>query len=109
MVEAGSTDLPAWAYFSRDLYSSSSWKGRKIIKMLVGYLVGWSCKNDEIIQEGVAHIWPFMKLGESVTFISIQYVVTSLVMNCSLFHFKDFYMCFLRIDGYPRYAGENND
>lgn len=42
--------------------------------MLVGYLVGWSCKNDEIMQKGVAHIWPFMKLGESVTFISIQYV-----------------------------------
>ena len=61
-------------YFSRDLHSISSWKGRKIIKMLVGYLVGWSCKNDEIMQKGVARIWPFMKLGESVTFISIQYV-----------------------------------
>lgn len=61
-------------YFSRALHSSSSWKGRNIIKMLVGYLVGWSCKNDEIMQKGVACVWPFMKLGESVTFISIQYV-----------------------------------
>lgn len=41
--------------------------------MLVGYLVGWS-KNYEIMQKGVAHIWPFMKLGESVTFIHIQQV-----------------------------------
>lgn len=47
---------------------------RKIIKMLVGYLVGWSCENYEIIQKSVAHIWPFMKLGERVTFIPIQHV-----------------------------------
>lgn len=39
-----------------------------------GYLVGWSCKNYEIMQKGVAHIWPFMKLGESVTLIPIQHV-----------------------------------
>lgn len=46
----------------------------KIIKLWGGYLVGWSCKNYEIMQKGVAHIWPFMKLGESVTLIPVQHV-----------------------------------
>lgn len=60
--------------FTRDLQSGLCRKRRKIIKILVGYLVGWSCENYEIMQKGVAHIWPFMKLWESVTFIPTQHV-----------------------------------
>lgn len=41
--------------------------------MLVGYLVGWSSQNYEIMQKGVAQSWSF-ELEESVTFIRIQWV-----------------------------------
>lgn len=66
--------LPSTGLVSPEIYIGSRGKGRKIIKMWGGYLVGWSCKNYEIMQKGVAHIWPFMKLGESVTLIPIQHV-----------------------------------
>jgi hypothetical protein len=66
---------------------------RKIVKTLVGYLVGWSCKNHEIMQKGVAHIWSFMKLGESVTFIPTQHVKLHIWSGLFLPKLKGFSLC----------------
>lgn len=41
--------LPSTGLVSPEIYIGSRGKGRKIIKMWGGYLVGWSCKNYEIM------------------------------------------------------------
>ena len=82
-----------WICFSRDLHSGSWGKGRKTVKVWAGYLVGWGCENCELMQKGAAHIRPFMKLGESVTFIPIHTLSYIFGHESFLYHFKDFSPC----------------
>lgn len=59
-------------HFSRNLVTALH-RRKGDHEMLVGYLVGWSSQNYEIMQKGVAHSWSF-ELEESVIFTHIQWV-----------------------------------